>query len=887
MQDCHVAPRGSVQAALYLLLLFFTLAAGGCTPESPSTLKNQPTGKVGDAEAADSGLAETSRNSGSPTTATPGTAGQPEESRPLQEALRTDSLRALLADCLNTYRKLERYQDNGQLVIQGSSTLTLPMQVAWEKPNRLGLRTGSMQGVWTSATWEAQSLGTLNPFPNQRLVRPLPSKIDLSWVADDAMGGLLQDPMSKPFQLELLLSSDLSENLAGGDSKLSEPEPASFDGIQCRRVVVERSAGSEQLRWVLWIDPVSKLLRKVELPSRFYYPTIPADQLAGVACAMELRGASAEAAIDWSKWSLPTVPQEVRVSRWVIPPPIASTPILGKVIPTMDLKDVNDSVLLDTAEPKKPWNVLVWISDREESRRLVDDLLVVNRVLIEQELAPACNIYLVCGPDESKGLSEKLKSWNCDIPLVVDRLGTISKEFQVPQPPAMILIDRSRRVQVGEYIITPQTIASIPELVSKLRGQQDLANRQLQQDLDNQARFIGALHRVAMDKEQIAKLPEIVEFPFLMHGMRRDWKVELESPLVSAGGVWYPQAALEVQATLPAKQIVMSTLDEDGRLQLVAMDGTKSICASIDPEQADGAKRLWTSVDPWTHRWVAVVPEGLPRFWIASTQTAVGANAVATAYNTQSAESPVCHAWISEQLGDGQALKSKLAVGTSESRLMIIEPSTEQRLDGTFREPPVSFVPGLNSEGRLIEWDVLYPDGSLHKIPNLTRSVGESIPGEALEARLDRLGVRALGGAWLWGKHWPSNAVSDLGQAREVFLGKLTSGETGLFVANHLHQTIAERPLCVRPEQSRLMGTARIADGTLMGLATGPGRILHLFSGDLRMMDQASFSSRIFGATIIGWQGDLKLIVALEKEVSCWSIDIPDPPSRRQSGSPQ
>jgi hypothetical protein len=61
-----------------------------------------------------------------------------------------------------------------------------------------------------------------------------------------------------------------------------------------------------------------------------------------------------------------------------------------------------------------------------------------------------------------------------------------------------------------------------------------------------------------------------------------------------------------------------------------------------------------------------------------------------------------------------------------------------------------------------------------------------------------------------------------------------------------------------------------------MGLATGPSRILHLFSADLSLQDQASFGSRVFGTGLMGWQGDLKIIVALEKEVSCWSIDIPD-----------
>lgn len=61
-----------------------------------------------------------------------------------------------------------------------------------------------------------------------------------------------------------------------------------------------------------------------------------------------------------------------------------------------------------------------------------------------------------------------------------------------------------------------------------------------------------------------------------------------------------------------------------------------------------------------------------------------------------------------------------------------------------------------------------------------------------------------------------------------------------------------------------------------MGLASGPSKIMHLFSADYRLFDQASFGTKVFGAALIGWQEDLKIVVALEKEVSCWSIDVPN-----------
>jgi hypothetical protein len=71
-----------------------------------------------------------------------------------------------------------------------------------------------------------------------------------------------------------------------------------------------------------------------------------------------------------------------------------------------------------------------------------------------------------------------------------------------------------------------------------------------------------------------------------------------------------------------------------------------------------------------------------------------------------------------------------------------------------------------------------------------------------------------------------------------------------------------------------------------MGVATGPSRVLHLFSGDLRLIDQASLNARILGASLVTWQDDVKLLVALEREISCWSIDVPNAPESKTNSTP-
>ncbi|MCU0709478.1 MAG: hypothetical protein MUF23_14405 [Pirellula sp.] len=84
------------------------------------------------------------------------------------------------------------------------------------------------------------------------------------------------------------------------------------------------------------------------------------------------------------------------------------------------------------------------------------------------------------------------------------------------------------------------------------------------------------------------------------------------------------------------------------------------------------------------------------------------------------------------------------------------------------------------------------------------------------------------------------------------------------------------RPITVRPEQAKLLSSVRLPDGTLYCLATGPNRVLHLFTADLQIMDQVCFNSRILGGALYADGSDLRLVVALDNEVSAWFIDVPD-----------
>ncbi len=838
---------GNARLATGLLGLVLSFFSVGCQPT-----KN----------ADSSGAAEgSSPSAGSPPkSGVDGTPGSPEEAK------------RLIEESFAMYRRWDRYEDAAQLILEapGTPKVVSPFRVALERPNRLAIAVHSVQGCWSSTTWEAICAGDGNPFPRQRMVRPLPNRMDLDWILKDNLGGLFADPVGLPIQLELLLAATGESVFGDGQTQVAFLERDSAEGRACDRVRLEKNG----LRWIFWIDREDRLIRRLELPPQLFYPGQSTEALAGIHCEIQFQGAVADRAIDWSRWQIPNRTEDAWVRRFVMPPPIASTNVLGTTVEAFDLKDAAGTLLLDAAESTRPNTILCWVDDQPMSEAFVRELIQTQRALVDREIANRVQIFLI-GSDDAVALPEALKRWNCDLPLAVDRDGTTQSTFQITGTPSLVILDRERRIQVSEFIASPSVALAIPDLVARIDAKEDLASRQLQQDADNQARYIAALHRVALDKRETSKLEPIREFQFALHGMRRDWRVPLSNPSISAGGAWYPTMATgtSTPTNYPfvgnARSVVMASVDELGQVHVVDELGSMRVIGRIEPDQADGAERIHTAIDPWSHQWLAIVPEGLPRFWMlpirpaGSESDALGISAtppLATTYNTQDMETPVALAWTAI----GQ--EPVLTIATSASRVLVFNPKTEQRLEAS-GEPSIAIAPGIDALGSVAEWSAVVCDGQLTRIRTLAGAAG-SLTDTPIDVRLDRLTFEPKPGMWLWGRHG-NDAIT-------LSLAGLPSGETGVVVCNMAHEPLHSRPITVLPEQSRLLSAARLPDGTLYGLAYGPNRILHLFTADLRMMDQVSFNARILSASLFVSGSDLKLVVALEDEVSAWSLDVPD-----------
>ena len=792
-------------------------------------------------------------------------------------AVSNPAARSKLESCIAQYKRFKSYEDRGVLSIRiptsGSSAprvIMEPMRIAFETPNRLAIQVRGLKTVWSpSNTWEAVvSKEDVKPFGMQRLVRPLPDAIDLTWLIVDNLGPLLNDPVvGSPFHLQLLFDEKPLAYLLEPSSIVTLLEPAVFDSIKCDRVQIV----SKELKWVFWIDQENQLLRKYEIPVQgieMLVPGLPADfDPTKAELSIELVGAKANASVDWSGWQIPNQQDEIPVRRFIDAPPRNTPVLVGRILKQFDLFDANNQRILDSAQRTKPITVLCWIKNDAMSEMFVKFLFEIQRELEKRKLNNGVEIVLV-SQEKPLEMQEALKKWNCTLPLAIDSANLTQKDFLIKRQPAYVVIDKQVRVQHFDEF---GYLGFIPNIVEDIQRGVDIASRRLQLAIHDEARYNSRLHRVMMDKSQTEKLPPIDEFPFAFHESKEMWHTPFSESIIAAGSEhFYPQVGQPdggsgLFTANSARKRVMTVLDENGNVFCIDNFGLKTLVATLPTEQAANPKRLHVLPDPWTHRWIAIVPEGLPRFWlIDGTASTSNGPTEATQYDLDENETPRTFAWT---VKDGIP---SLTVATSASKLRVLDPQTQKRFSSS-TTPIASIVPIINDRGECVGWNAIKENGEIEELLDFRSSSFSSTGVEQLK----RLTFSPQVSGWEWGSHHKQGVL--------LGLATLPSGEVGTILQTRSFEPLLRHPLSVRPAQCRVLSSTRATDGTLYWLSTAPNRVLHLQTADGLGVDQMCLGKRIVGAGIYPDEKSLRVVFAVDTEVNSWLIALPEPPASSSS----
>lgn len=377
-----------------------------------------------------------------------------------------------------------------------------------------------------------------------------------------------------------------------------------------------------------------------------------------------------------------------------------------------------------------------------------------------------------------------------------------------------------------------------------------------QTELDNEARFNSRLHRAIVDKSQTEKLDSISSFPFSNHVIKSEWSVTFENSIIAASAEhFYPKTGMAVEGTQlfaasAGAERVMTVLDDSGKVYSVDNKGVKSWIATIPTDQAVNPKRIHILPDPWLHRWIAIVPEGLPRYWLIDSSTKSASDPVeATQFDLdKQEESPIAFAWT---VRDGEPV---LVIATNASKLDVLTPPENKRFSYA-AESVVSIAPTINDRGEAYGWNLIKSDGAIEELEFLRSKATAN--AEPVGPQVKRLGIAPQPSAWAWGRN--ANQGVLLG------MSLLPSGETGSVLQSRFFESRLRHPLSVRPEQCRILSSATLKDGSFYWLSTGPNRVLHLQAADGMSGDQMSLGTRIFAAGLFPDGENLRTVLVGRK----------------------
>ncbi len=224
-------------------------------------------------------------------------------------------------------------------------------------------------------------------------------------------------------------------------------------------------------------------------------------------------------------------------------------------------------------------------------------------------------------------------------------------------------------------------------------------------------------------------------------------------------------------------------------------------------------------------------------------------------YDLHENETPIAFAWtVKDNV-------PSLTIGTSSLRIRNLDPQSGKATLGE-AGAIASMVPTINDLGQVLGWNAITMDGEIREVEDLRSRLSSLSEGNP---ELKSLPFAPYPSEWAWGRHHSQGLL--LGMAQ------LPSGETGTILQSRLFAPILRHPLSVRPEQCKIHSTATLSNGSLYWLSTAPNRVLHLQTADGNVADQMSLGKRIISAGLFPDQKNMRVVIAIDKEVNCWSIE--------------
>ncbi len=785
----------------------------------------------------------------------------------------------LLEQSTAAYARLQSYSDSARVVLSykvaGRAMQDIaPLAIAFERPNRLGIRAYQVRAGVTDQRFHIRLTPNAEHAEGAQVVsRALPKQLDESWLLSDVIAHrhLSAGLAGAPPQLDLLLGDTPFQSLLDPSAEVTLDGEGS-EGNQ-RFHIIRFQRGSARYR--LWLNSQTSLVRRIELPtSNLPMPMLQDSQLSDIRLSIELDRVRIDEPIDWKEWQVPIAEGDCLVRYFVQPPMLALDARLGKKIPAFKLPTLRDQETINSSEVAKQGkvHVLAWVADHPSCRATLEQITTSVAQLPETIRAQVKVTAVWAEPAAPSGstFDTLAQDWKINDTIAIDREAMGRDVLAVHEAPTLVILDSQHKLQCFQELANPLLGQALPEMLTRLVNGESLAQTMIDRAATEAKRYEAQLWLARSEERS--------------HGQVNSNGPGLAKKIAEPSA--YPPETIrlvEVErregtnstAFVADRTFRMWQLTSKGKLIEWNERGEKTNEFSLPVTSDQNASPTMEVED--AGRWLAVHDRKAAQLVLFNTETHKS-----QVFPTESGKTLTDHRWFTTSVG------VRLAVVTNDGRMSLLDPTTGQQHSGQAAQSPLALVPRTSRDDIATGYVVLN-DGHIEpilleeqsgtkslnapKISPVSGPVKNSTGGSAVANSVSNpLTTRQLLFAPASG---PWTVWNDDKQSTILARGWIAPEEPGLFLIDQNLQQQWHVPLPIAERATSFHATVASVpkSGQSLWAVAYPESTLHFFSGDGSIVDHCRLTKPIVGLALVPVGNQLHLWVAHSDSLVHYTVE--------------
>ncbi|HZZ73250.1 MAG TPA: TlpA disulfide reductase family protein [Pirellulales bacterium] len=768
------------------------------------------------------------------------------------------------------YRDASSYADAGKLsltyVDAEGKKIT---QNEWDysltlaRPNKIRLQCYDAMVVSDGKELHA----AVRPLPLQVLAVPVGPKLDKTVLFSDEQlnGALSGGPVGAPLVLALLVDPDQAQDFFRNAAPPVLLTPEKIEGSICDRVQLDSSPAAEPglteenkkevakknpaplERFVFWIDRATHAIRRIAFP---VYPATQKEYSAhgatDVSITADLIGARFDAPVKDEAFAF-EIPRDAQLVKRLVPmypPPVPPTNLLGKRIGDFVLYDAAGEKITRDSVAGKVAVFEFWSSDRGPGEHVFPLLQKVRDKYPDDKKVVFYAVSIDPDKVKNEDLEKLLKSWDCTLPLARDRDAQADKVFGQFGFPCRIILGPDGKMQDFEAGINPYLVAELPKTIDKLlAGENTFADVQTRFNVALK-QYDDAIHQAKTDDTSF-----VVDIPKVDLAAKSDpAKFKLTALWKASELKGEPGNLLIVPQPSGAPKLI--TIESWSSIVELDLQGKVLTRHKLDLPPDAVVSYLRTAVDGKGKRYYVLFANSKPQLFMFDDQW----NRLLAYPDGEKVE--IADVQIADLEGHGEPM---LLVGYWDTVGVQGVSLDGKRLwsNRVIQNALRLAIAGKDAAGHRTAWCV---NGSEGIAPlDYQGALGQilSLPGRDIE--------------WLTSENFEADApsfcaISAQDKKSSIFLGLDAEGK--VVWTYPIVKSIPKKPI-----ERAVAG--KLADGRGVWLLAGPDGSLHFLNVAGQLLDKFNYGAELTGMALTTLDGKNVLIVASEKGLEAWQVDMP------------